>query len=106
MAAMFGTSSIQSGETCYAIDSGKVVRAVFMNLTENREYELRIMPDYEELVVKRIYTDYDLAQFHLRKDLNLPQQRNTDGDPNTYTVCEQCNSVTTVGKACECSRWA
>ncbi|GAB6427747.1 hypothetical protein bcgnr5372_37960 [Bacillus luti] len=106
MAAMLGVRFIVPGEKCYAIDSGKVVQGVLLNRTESREYELRILPDYKELVVKEIYIDYQSAQSVVDKSYIDERKHNTASNANAYSVCEQCQSVTTNGKSCECSRWA
>ncbi|GAB6558046.1 hypothetical protein bcgnr5378_06920 [Bacillus cereus] len=106
MAAMLGSRFIVSGDKCYAIDSGKVVQGVLLNRTKNREYELRILPDYKELVVKQIFIDYQSAQSVIDKSYLDEKNHNIANNANAYSVCEQCQSVTTNGKACECSRWA
>ncbi|GAB6486067.1 hypothetical protein bcgnr5369_57360 [Bacillus cereus] len=112
---MMGTRFVRPGQEVFAINSGKIVKCVFLNRTGAGDFELRSLPHYSELIVSTVYGTAEIAQQALTKSsqpvlansIRTSNHRsNVNSRANSYAVCEQCGSVTSAGKGCECSRWA
>ncbi|MCU7667874.1 hypothetical protein [Bacillus thuringiensis] len=112
---MMGTRFVRPGQEVFAIDSGKIVKCVFLNRTGTGDFELRTLPHYSELIVDTVFHTVESAQNALTQGaqpvlVNSIHKSNHHSNVNSreksYAVCEQCGSVTSAGKGCECSRWA
>ncbi|MDA1675719.1 hypothetical protein [Bacillus cereus group sp. TH152-1LC] len=112
---MMGTRFVRPGQEVFAIVSGKILKCVFLNRTGTGDFELRVIPNYSELIVSTVYGTVGGAQQALTKSYQpvlansihtSSHRSNVNGRVNSYAVCEQCGSVTSAGKGCECSRWA
>jgi hypothetical protein len=103
---MGNRSVFQPGNEVFIIHENRIKEAVFLNFTETNKCEIRILPHFQEMIVTKIYETRKRAEDAFRISQNRNAEKTKLQVVKGYSVCEQCGSVTTTGKSCECSRWA